>query len=94
MKRLRLLLVAAVAVGSLAVAPAASAAVSCVGAEGVTVFCVDPTGRVVYSTCVYTGGSTCTPVAVPGPDFTRCDIGPNNPQSLLIEVIEALCEGL
>lgn len=94
MRRVRLLLAAAVVTGSLAVAPAATAAENCVGAEGVTVLCVDPLGRVLYGTCVYTGGSTCTPVTVPGPDMTRCDIGPNNPPSLLMEVIEALCEGL
>lgn len=94
MKRLRLLVGAAVVAGSLAVAPAAGAAENCVGAEEVTVFCVDPTGRVLYSTCVYTGGTTCQPVVVPGPDFTRCDIGPNNPQSILVEMIEAVCEGL
>jgi hypothetical protein len=97
MKRLRLFVVAAVAVGAMAVAPAASAQTldeNCVGAEGVLVLCVDPTGRVIYSTCVYTGGTSCQPVSVPGPDFTRCDIGPNNPPSLLMEVIEGLCESL
>lgn len=94
MKRLRLLVGAAIVVGSVAVAPAATAAESCVGAEGVAVVCADPLGRVLYGTCVYTGGSTCEPVTVPGPDMTRCDIGPNNPPSLLMEMIEALCEGL
>lgn len=66
---------ALVAVGLLAVAPAASADENCVGAEGLAVFCVEPTGRVIYSTCVYTGGDTCEPVVVVGPDFTRCSIG-------------------
>ncbi len=38
-------------------------------------FCVEPQGRLIYSTCVYTGGDTCEPVAVWGPDLTRCSIG-------------------
>jgi hypothetical protein len=94
MRRFGSFVVAAMAVGALAVTPAASAQESCVGAEEVLVLCVDPTGRVVYSTCVYTGGTSCQPVSVPGPDFTRCDIGPNNPPSILMEVIEGFCESL
>ena len=74
MKRMRLLVVAAVAVGSLAIAPAASADQNCVGAEGVAVFCVEPWGGTYFSTCVYTGGDTCDPVVVTGPKFTRCDV--------------------
>lgn len=74
MKGKRLFVVAAMAVGSLAIAPAASADQNCVGAEGLAVVCVEPTGGTYYSTCVYTGGDTCEPVDVVGPYFTRCDV--------------------
>lgn len=74
MKRLRLFVVAAVAVGSMAVAPAASADQNCVGAEGVAVVCVEPTGGTYLETCVYTGGDECKPVVVVGPTLTRCDV--------------------
>ena len=74
MKRVRLLVVAAIAVGSMVVAPAASADESCVGTEETVVLCVEPTGRTLYSDCIYTGGDTCMPVSVPGPDVTRCKI--------------------
>jgi hypothetical protein len=83
---------AAVVASSLAVAPPASAAENCVGAEGVAVVCVDPTGRVIYSTCVYTGGTTCEPVVVPGPDVTRCDVGSSG--SILRLLIQLVCEPL
>ena len=75
MKRMRLFVLGAVAVGSLATATAASADENCVGAEGTAVFCVEPTGGTYYSTCVYTGGDTCDPVVVTGPYVTRCDVG-------------------
>ena len=92
MGRMRLLLTAAVVAGTLAVSPAASAAENCVGAEGVAVFCVDPTGRVIYSTCVYTGGDTCEPVVVVGPDMTRCDVGSGT--SVLRLLLQKVCESI
>lgn len=73
MKRLRLFVVTAMAVGSLAMAPAASAEEACFGEEGTFVLCVEPTGGEVTSVCVYTGGTTCETVTVPGPEVTRCD---------------------
>jgi hypothetical protein len=74
MRRARFLLAAVVTASLVAVAPAASADESCVGTEETVVVCVEPTGRTLYSDCIYTGGDTCTPVSVPGPDVTRCKI--------------------
>ena len=72
MKRFRMFVAAAVAVGAMAVAPAASAA--CVGTTQTVLVCAEPTGRTLYEDCIYTGGSTCTPVSVPGPDVTKCTV--------------------
>ena len=93
MKRARLVVTAMAAAAVMAVAPAASADENCVGAEGVAVFCVEPTGRVIYSTCVYTGGDTCEPVVVVGPDMTRCDVGSGN-TSLLRVLVQKVCESV
>ena len=85
MKSLRLLSVGVLAAGLMAIAPAASADQNCVGAEGVAVVCVEPTGGTYYSTCVYTGGDTCEPVVVVGPNFTRCDVAwPEWPEELTV----------
>lgn len=92
MKSVRLLVATAVAIGVMAVAPAASAEENCFGAEGVLVVCVEPTGQTIYSTCVYTGGDTCTPVSVPGPVFTRCDAGGN--ASILRLLVAMACEAV
>jgi hypothetical protein len=70
----RMLLAAGVAAA--ATAPAAPAAAACAGTSGTVVVCVDPTGATYYEDCVYTGGSGCTTVRVPGPTV-RCggDVG-------------------
>ena len=60
---------AAAAVAVAAPAPAHADA-NCVGTTSTAYVCVDPTGRVLWSDCVYTGGDTCTPVSVPGPTVT------------------------
>lgn len=76
MRRFLLPLAAAVAISGFAAQPAA-AAERCVGAEGIFVVCaeVGTTGGSPVGTCVYAGGSTCTPVYVDVPgvdeDITR-----------------------
>jgi hypothetical protein len=88
MRRLRLLVVAAVAAGVMAVAPAAQADDSCFGAEGILVVCAELT--TIYTTCVYAGGDTCTPVSVPGPEVTRCE-GGDSDKALLPIIVRAAC---
>ena len=61
-----LLVVSAVAAAALSVG-AAPASAGCYGTTGTLVVCVDPTGPPLWSDCVHTGSSTCTPVDVPGP---------------------------
>lgn len=53
-------------------AAAASAAPVCAGTSGTLVLCVEPSGSLYYSDCVYTGGSTCSQVDVYGP-YVYCD---------------------
>lgn len=61
---LRLPLALAAAASSLALAaPAADA--GCYGASGLFGAC--PSTVPVYSTCIWTGGTTCTPVVVKAP---------------------------
>jgi hypothetical protein len=95
MKRVRLLLAAAVAVGTMAVAPAASAQAegNCVGAEGQLVVCVEPTGQTLFETCVYAGGEDCTPVVVPGPLVTRCDAN-DHPKAVVWVIVRAVCDAI
>lgn len=93
MKGTRLLAAAALAAGLMAVAPAAAADENCVGAEGLMVVCVDPLGRTIYDTCVYTGGEECTPVSVPGPMVTRCEgIPDTDPKALIPAIQKAVCD--
>lgn len=61
----RIIVVLSIVAASLGIAPAAFAA--CAGTAATVVVCVNPTGGTIYSDCIYTGGSTCTPVTVPGP---------------------------
>ena len=95
MKWTRLFVIAAVAAGSMAVAPVASAEESCVGEEGTFVLCVEPTGGEITSVCIYAGGTTCETVTVPGPEVTRCDHydGPGRP-SVIEVVTAAVCNAL
>lgn len=46
---------------------AAPAQAACFGSDNTVILCVDPTGGTLYEDCIYTGGSQCTPVHVPGP---------------------------
>lgn len=69
-RRAALLVTGLTAAITLLVAPAASAQTwTCVGTERAGYVCVDPTGGTLYSDCVYLGGSSCTPVTIPGPIY-------------------------
>jgi hypothetical protein len=65
------LLATALVVGNLALAAPAQAA--CVGTQNTAGVCAEM-GE-LYRDCVYTGGSQCTTVVVPGPRLTACWLG-------------------
>ncbi|MDQ3952992.1 MAG: hypothetical protein M3279_08535 [Actinomycetota bacterium] len=63
----RPLILLAVVGASFGLASPAKAAPVCVGTSNTVFVCTDPTGGTLYEDCVYTGGSTCQQVTVPGP---------------------------
>ena len=59
--------------GSMFFAAPASASASipvCVGTAATVVVCVDTSGRILYSDCIYVGAPPCTYVEVYGPTVT------------------------
>ena len=60
-----------------AAAPSASAE-ACYGAEGIAKLCFDgalvSTGEAPVGTCLYTGGTTCTPYYVDAPSVSAGDV--------------------
>lgn len=69
MRTIRTLLVVPAAAAAALAATAAPASAACYGTQNIGVVCstVNVKGT-LYEDCVYTGGSSCTDVRVPGPD--------------------------
>lgn len=84
----RIAIVLGLVAGSLALTGPASADPACVGTDRTVTVCVDPTGGVLYTDCIYTGGSTCQPVTVPGPTV---DCGGDLYDRLNINILEKPC---
>lgn len=70
-RRAMMLATGLVMAGTVAFAPAASAAGQwiCVGTQQAGYVCVDPTGGTLYDDCVYAGPPPCTQVTIPGPIY-------------------------
>jgi hypothetical protein len=68
-RRKGLVLGAGLALAAAVAAPAVAQEV-CAGTERTAYVCSDPTGATLIDDCVYTGGSGCTQVTVPGPTLS------------------------